>query len=184
MTLGAMVMEPYICSLRQCAPSPPKFVAQNAGRLKVALEKFHTKGWFHLDVKEDNIFVDVKGCWYLGDYDACVPNGQPIHRTSHWCFTAAELTWNTRDIVPATSVHDTAMLRFVVAQQLHKYLRHVNAHYAAVPTQMWIDRNGTTYVDLTSGVDLRVNPGFLTHVKNECRCSYGEEGCPELLGYF
>jgi serine/threonine protein kinase len=60
-----------------------------SARLTGALKFLHSKGIVHVDVKPSNIFIDVEGIVWLGDYGSCQPLGSslfgigtPIYQTS------------------------------------------------------------------------------------------------------
>eukprot|EP00198_Chlamydomonas_reinhardtii_P009986 XP_001699323.1 predicted protein [Chlamydomonas reinhardtii] len=53
-------------------------------RMVEALEWIHRKGFVHMDVKADNIFVDAAGRWWLGDFGSAVPKGSAITSTTRW----------------------------------------------------------------------------------------------------
>jgi serine/threonine protein kinase len=46
--------------------------------LHKAVSTLHQGGYCHLDIKPSNIFLFEEAC-YLGDYDAAVKTGDPIH---------------------------------------------------------------------------------------------------------
>ena len=50
--------------------------------LVAAVNYIHSKGFVHMDMKEANIFVDVAGLWWLGDFGSCVVEGSPIRTTT------------------------------------------------------------------------------------------------------
>jgi serine/threonine protein kinase len=44
-----------------------------------AVDHMHSKGLGHCDIKPSNILIDSLGNFYLGDYGATVPLGEPVH---------------------------------------------------------------------------------------------------------
>lgn len=43
-----------------------------------AVEYIHSHKYVHMDIKGHNIFVDMQGNWYLGDFDSCVHVSEAI----------------------------------------------------------------------------------------------------------
>lgn len=56
----------------------PAYVFSGAQRIIRALNYIHKANYVHMDVKGNNIFMDVAGRWYLGDFGSCVLVDTPI----------------------------------------------------------------------------------------------------------
>ncbi|KAL0047618.1 hypothetical protein WJX82_007839 [Trebouxia sp. C0006] len=54
-------------------------------RMLRALEYIHSKRLVHMEVKGNNIFVDMFGNWWLGDLGSAVQMGGFVHSTTTWC---------------------------------------------------------------------------------------------------
>jgi len=53
-------------------------ILRGALRVEQAIAAIHSRGMVHMDVKPHNIFVNMNGDWYLGDYGSCVMIGGEI----------------------------------------------------------------------------------------------------------
>lgn len=80
---SALLMPPYVCCLSKAMKSFDASVLIAGGRrIQRALEYVHSKGYVHMDVKTDNIFIDWKGLWFLGDFGSAVKIGQTVKSTT------------------------------------------------------------------------------------------------------
>jgi serine/threonine protein kinase len=81
-----------------------------------ALNHVHSANLVHMDVKQNNIFVDHEAQWWLGDFGSCVKEGQSIFE----CTTACLPRENDDDIfgTPAMWKYDWAMLASAIACEL------------------------------------------------------------------
>ncbi|EFJ43027.1 hypothetical protein VOLCADRAFT_96771 [Volvox carteri f. nagariensis] len=79
---AALCMPRYVSSLALMVPLPAAAVLAGGRRMAAALEWIHEKEYTHMDVKADNIFVDSKGRWWLGDFGSTVRTGSPVTSTT------------------------------------------------------------------------------------------------------
>lgn len=77
-SFSCLVMPHYSTTLSRLPRLPPKAVLRGGKDIKRALQYIHSKNMVHMDVKPDNIFLDMNGSWYLGDFGSCVINGGKI----------------------------------------------------------------------------------------------------------
>jgi serine/threonine protein kinase len=68
----------YPASLNKLPKLTSEVIFRGAKCIEAALHSNHGKGLIHADVKEDNVFVDGKGLWHLGDYGSIVRIGDPV----------------------------------------------------------------------------------------------------------
>ena len=80
-------MPRYASSLAKSLPFSASVLLNGGRRIQKALEYMHSKGFVHMDVKADNIFIDANGLWFLGDFGSAVKIGQNVTSTTEW-FTA------------------------------------------------------------------------------------------------
>lgn len=78
----AMVMPMYCCSLAALPQLDALVILTGLERMVHALEYIHGKGFVHMDVKSDNVFVDAEGRWMLGDFGSCVRVNAPVTGTT------------------------------------------------------------------------------------------------------
>ncbi|KAG2424483.1 hypothetical protein HXX76_014535 [Chlamydomonas incerta] len=81
---AAICMPRYVSSLASMVQLPAAAVLAGGRRMVAALEWIHDKTYIHMDVKADNIFVDPKGRWWLGDFGSAVRKGSPVTSTTTW----------------------------------------------------------------------------------------------------
>jgi len=74
----ALCMPHFSNSLYLLPQMPRKAIYEGGIRILKALEIIHSKGLAHMDVKPANIFVDMNGNWFLGDYGSCVELEKPL----------------------------------------------------------------------------------------------------------
>ena len=65
-------------------------------------------------VQADNIFVDMQGDWWLGDFGSAISAGEPVISTTT-CFSSSNLIGK-----PARFEHDWFMLAVTLVCELHK----------------------------------------------------------------
>lgn len=58
------------------------FVYNQLVQMIRVVNKIHESNMVHMDIKNSNIFTDMKGIWYLGDFGSCVEIGGPLHSTT------------------------------------------------------------------------------------------------------
>ena len=78
----ALVMPYYIRSLASGPTFSQTVVAREGSRMVEALMHIHSHGYVHMDVKGDNIFTDVDGNWFLGDFGSACPLGTNVRTTT------------------------------------------------------------------------------------------------------
>jgi hypothetical protein len=73
-----------------------------------------------MDLKEGNIFVDLEGGWWVGDFGSCVQHGAPITTMTVTCHPLGDRLYGT----PAQWAYDWTMLAFLFVCQLDRETRH------------------------------------------------------------
>eukprot|EP00197_Chlamydomonas_leiostraca_P003989 CAMPEP_0202868806 /NCGR_PEP_ID=MMETSP1391-20130828/11090_1 /ASSEMBLY_ACC=CAM_ASM_000867 /TAXON_ID=1034604 /ORGANISM="Chlamydomonas leiostraca, Strain SAG 11-49" /LENGTH=412 /DNA_ID=CAMNT_0049549015 /DNA_START=115 /DNA_END=1353 /DNA_ORIENTATION=+ len=112
----ALVMPQYVTTVAKLLHTPPQKVLVQGMRMREALQFIHSRGYVHMDVKADNIFLDMAGAWWLADFGSAVKKGQPIHSTTHWFAPSKALIGR-----PAEYCYDWHMLAVaLVCELLHK----------------------------------------------------------------
>ena len=95
---------------------PEDVLLERGSVLVAALTYMHGVGRVHMDVKEENIFVDAQGEWFLGDFGSSVPTGTPITSTTPGLHPGLD-NWQQRGLV-ALPVYDLHMAAGVLMRQL------------------------------------------------------------------
>jgi hypothetical protein len=89
----AILMPPYWCTAADIPPPASKArVMSLLARISPALDFIHQAGWIHGDIKPTNIFLDVAGVAWLGDY------GSSIRATDHEIFTGGTVKYQVSDV--------------------------------------------------------------------------------------
>lgn len=65
-------------------------------------------------MQADNIFVDMEGVWWLGDFGSAISTGEQVFSTTTW-FSSSNLIGT-----PARAEHDWFMLAVTLVCELHK----------------------------------------------------------------
>ena len=74
---SALLMPRFITSLVYNTACNVGVVVREGRRMVEALRYIHSRGYVHMDVKADNIFVNLSGAWFLGDFgSACKVNNK------------------------------------------------------------------------------------------------------------
>ena len=81
----ALLMPRYLGSVARGPLCSAQVVAREGRRMIDALRFMHLKGYVHMDVKGDNVFFDVNGVWFLGDFGSACDIDSTI-RTTTECF--------------------------------------------------------------------------------------------------
>ena len=77
-SLRALVMRRYTQSLALAPQLDLDAVCAGVARLQCALEFMHSRTLVHMDVKSDNVVLDIDGRWLLCDIGSCTVRGQPV----------------------------------------------------------------------------------------------------------
>lgn len=80
--LDALVMPRYLQSLAKSPHLFEEHLVVQGVRLVKALDYMHGKGYVHMDVKADNIFMDAAGNLFLGDFGSACKENQVITSTT------------------------------------------------------------------------------------------------------
>ncbi|KAL0042934.1 hypothetical protein WJX79_004298 [Trebouxia sp. C0005] len=88
--------------------------AMNASGRPCIVKLLDTRELVHMDVKGDNIFVDMDGDWWLGDLGSAVEVGAAVQSTTDW-FSQQKLKGQ-----PAKTRYDWYMLAVALAAEVHK----------------------------------------------------------------
>ena len=118
-----LVMPRYAASA-DCVPSDFLPATQLAGlrRLETALRHMHSKGLCHCDVREANVFLDMEGRWFLGDFDASQPDGALVTKYG----AQSVPSWfhdRSKGLPRASQVLDRVMLGTVAVIRLSRAFR-------------------------------------------------------------
>jgi hypothetical protein len=84
-----------VCLNHFSSPLKPIAAAQILVQIYDALDCLHKAGLAHLDVKPSNIFVDLDGACFLGDFGSVRPLGSRVSSTTPE-FLPAHMRWNSR----------------------------------------------------------------------------------------
>lgn len=110
----AIVMPMYCCSLAALPQLEALVILMGLERMVHALEYIHEKGYVHMDIKSDNVFVDAEGNWTLGDFGSCTRVNEPVAETTR-VFHPLVLIGK-----PAQTSFDYDMLAVMIAVELSK----------------------------------------------------------------
>ncbi|KAL0024674.1 hypothetical protein WJX77_007986 [Trebouxia sp. C0004] len=112
---AAIVMPHYCGSVATQVQMSEAAIEAGAQRMLRALEYVHSKGLVHMDVKGDNIFVDMAGDWWLGDLGSAVEVGAAVQSTTAW------FSQKTLKGQPAKTEYDWYMLAVALtAEEVQK----------------------------------------------------------------
>ncbi|KAL0056155.1 hypothetical protein WJX82_008246 [Trebouxia sp. C0006] len=112
---AAIVMPQYCGSVATQVQISEAAIEAGAQRMLRALEYVHSKGLVHMDVKGDNIFVDMAGDWWLGDLGSAVEVGAAVQSTTAW------FSQKTLKGQPAKTEYDWYMLAVALtAEEVQK----------------------------------------------------------------
>jgi len=82
----ALVMPKMSCSLLEIGKLHSQVLLQRSEPIIAGLNWLHGRGYVHMDVKGNNIFVAENGNWYLADFGTCVHVGERVRGTTAWCY--------------------------------------------------------------------------------------------------
>lgn len=106
--MSAIVMPRYATTIAQSPAFYLDVVVEKGRSLFEALKFMHARNVVHMDVKSDNIFLDLDGRWLLGDFGSCRFIGETILSTT-------EMFYHSRLIgKPALPCYDFFMLLVVL----------------------------------------------------------------------
>ncbi|GIL77537.1 hypothetical protein Vretimale_2937 [Volvox reticuliferus] len=111
---AALCMPRYVSSLRSMVQLSAAAVLAGGRRMVAALEWIHDKQYIHMDVKADNIFVDMEGRWWLGDFGSTVRKGSPVTSTTTWFAPRKVLD------LPAEPQYDWHMLAVALVCEMNR----------------------------------------------------------------
>jgi hypothetical protein len=112
---NALKMERFVDVLRKhVAVSSSLELLKGAQMIEKAINAIHSKGFVHMDVKGDNIFIRPNGDWLLGDYGSCVKAGDQITSTTKKLYPLSLM------LKPADPKYDWYMLVTCLAMELIK----------------------------------------------------------------
>ena len=106
--IKAMVMPRYATTIAQSPKFPSKIIIREGRKIFEALKFMHGRGVVHMDVKGDNILLDQKGNWLLGDFGSCRFIGDLILSTTEIFYHSKLLR------TPALPKYDYFMLLVVL----------------------------------------------------------------------
>eukprot|EP01031_Cornospumella_fuschlensis_P028095 gene28095-33927_t len=109
-----LIMPWYTTTLDKLPTGDLSAVATGGKRLLCALEYVHSQNFVHLDVKAMNVFVDVHGDLFLGDFGSCKPVGLSV-TSSTFQFYFENITFR-----PAHPVYDWFMFLVLLVSQTLK----------------------------------------------------------------
>ena len=80
--VAALLMPRYLGSVARGPSCSAQVVAREGRRMIDALRFMHRLGYVHMDVKGDNVFFDVNGVWFLGDFGSACEIDSAIRSTT------------------------------------------------------------------------------------------------------
>jgi hypothetical protein len=81
-SFNCFVMPHFSTALHLMPKLRERALVLGAQRMLAAVEHLHSLGLVHMDIAPTNIFVDMKGLWYLGDFGACVEVNKEVRQTN------------------------------------------------------------------------------------------------------
>ena len=84
-------------------------------RIQRGISHLHMMGFVHMDVKSDNIFIDVEGQWYLGDFGSATRIGETV-----LTFTEVFQPFHLNVVCTAVESFDWVLLCVAAAFELTK----------------------------------------------------------------
>ena len=79
---AALLMPRYLGSVARGPSCSAQVVTREGRRMIDALRFMHRLGYVHMDVKGDNVFFDVNGVWFLGDFGSACKFDSPIRSST------------------------------------------------------------------------------------------------------
>lgn len=89
-----------------------------AAVMVAAVSHIHSRGYYHMDIKEANVFVDAVGEWVLGDFGSAVLEHTPITSTTRGLHPALATWHRGSDQLLALRKYDVYMLAALLVRQL------------------------------------------------------------------
>jgi hypothetical protein len=112
----ALKMPHYFTSLDKVPQMTEKLLFQGFERMVQALEKLHSLGLVHMDVKPSNVFCDDKTVWFLGDFGSARKIESPIVSFTN-VFNPYKLTHFKTKAIPSM---DYVQLCVMIAVEISK----------------------------------------------------------------
>ena len=108
----ALKLPPYASALSACRRGPDLVDVFNtaAKAALLGLEALHSAGLCHLDVKPGNLFIDVEGACFLGDYGAALLQGAGVQRTTEAFLPREFAVLQAQQLLTARPAVDFGML--------------------------------------------------------------------------
>ena len=108
----ALKLPPYASALSACRRGSDLVDVFNtaAKAALLGLEALHSAGLCHLDVKPGNLFIDVEGACFLGDYDAALLQGAGVQRTTEAFLPREFAVLQAQQLLTARPAVDFGML--------------------------------------------------------------------------
>lgn len=78
----ALLMPRYLGSVARGPTGSMTVLSREARRLVQAIRYIHSHGYIHMDVKADNVFYDIDGRWFLGDFGSACKIGTLVSSTT------------------------------------------------------------------------------------------------------
>jgi len=88
-----------------------------ATAMVAAVRHIHARGYVHMDIKEANVFIDLRGEWALGDFGSAVLVNTPIASTTRGLHPALSACHEGLEL-PALPKYDIYMLAALLVRQL------------------------------------------------------------------
>jgi serine/threonine protein kinase len=121
-SFGGLLMKEYSRSLAHMEHSSPQLnedtLLNRARSMIEAVNFIHGLGLVHMDIKQQNIFVDTEGYWFLGDFGGCVERGEGVRECTEVLLPRTGQDSNSVLGQPAEWKFDWMMLATVFAEQL------------------------------------------------------------------
>jgi len=96
-TVDVIFMPMYCGDVTKIPSSDLGYICRQGCRIFEAIEFIHSKGYIHMDIKAQNIFVDTDGKWYLGDFGSMILANKVITSSTwmYWPFEASFVSIGT-----------------------------------------------------------------------------------------
>lgn len=112
---AVLKMKRYVSSLTEIPQLSEKWLYDGFSRIIKALKAMHELKLVHMDVKSDNLFVDVNLQWDLGDFGSTREIGAPV-----WSFTKVVNPYDIPSNATVIPAMDYVLLCVVIAIELQK----------------------------------------------------------------
>lgn len=108
----AILMPRYLSTLFSNPRCWEEGILMQGPRMMNAVEYMHSNNLVHMDIRDTNIFIDINGDWFLGDFGSTKLMNEPITTTSLFMFSREKVIGQ-----PAVPRYDWFMLLLVLVKE-------------------------------------------------------------------